>query len=448
MFDHNTAGTDGGAIFCNSIYSYQGYCNLSFEGYSTTIFRNNIGGSQGAISLRSYIGKSSFDNFSTTTFSHNIAEWRGGAIYSSTPISFKANSTTKFNDNIASYTGGAVDCRIISFEDSSATVFSNNIAKNDGGAVDCYSISFEDSSATVFSNNIAKNDGGAIFSNSDVVFSDNCTVKFTDNNAMDGASVYSYSKVMALENSTILFNDHVIKWCNSTCIPYRERHSISWDAIIINSNGVVWCSNQKSLICSHIKCYCKSLEHLLDGLTNNAIVNITDNVKLTSIITLRNLENISIIGHNNITIICSGIDGGGLYLWFCNMIIVEGFTWIGCGTNNTNIHKPVMEFDYSSEITIQNCTFQYSIGQIILIYGILEDVNINHCNFMNNNHYRHHGACIDFSYGHSYIRNSTININNCNFRYNGDSESIVHFGDPSGYLVSFPSIYIYIYIFE
>ena len=247
---------------------------------------------------------------------------------------------------------------------------------------------------------------------------------------MDGASVYSHSKVMALENSTILFNDHVIKWCNNTCIPYRRRHGYNWDAIIIDSNGVVWCDDHKTFICSNINCYCKSLEDILDNLTNNAIVNITDNVKLlTSFIMLSNLRNISIIGHNNITVIC-GIDGGGLYLRSCNKIIVEGFTWIGCGSNNTNYHRPVMQFGYPSGITIQNCTFQYSIGQIILIYDNLEDVNINHCNFINNNHYRGHGACIYFGFGYN-NNNLTMNINNCNFRYNGDSESIVHFvGSP------------------
>ena len=410
VFDHNTVDRSGGAIFCNRGY---GYCYLSFEGYSTTIFRNNFGGSQGAISLQSNIGKLSFDNFSNTTFSHNIAKWTGGAICSSTSISFKGNSTTKFNDNFASYTGGAIDCRSsISFGGSSATVFSNNMAKIAGG--------------------------GAIFSYSDVVFSDNCIIKFTDNNAMDSASVYSRSKVMALENSTILSNDHVVKWCKDTCIPYRKSHGITWDVTIIDSNGAVWCSDHKTFICSNINCRCRSLEDLLDGLTDNAIVNITDNVRLlTSFIMLSDLENISIIGHNNITIIC-GIDGGGLYLRSCNKIIVEGFTWIGCGTNNTNNQKPVMKFDYSSGITIHNCTFQYSIGQIISISNNHEDVNINHCNFMNNNHYGHHGACIYFKYTNVY-NNSTININNCNFRYNGDSESIVYFRGRPGY---FKSIYL------
>ena len=414
VFDHNTAGTDGGAIFCNSIYdyilhSYQGYCNLSFEGYSTTIFKKNIAHFGGAIYLQNNIGKLSFDNFSTTIFSHNIAKGRGGAIYSSTSISFKANSTTKFSDNIAR-SGGAVDCRSISFEDSSATVFINNTARDDGGAINY----------------------------SDVVFSGNCTVKFTNNNAMDGASVYSVSKIRALENSTILFNDHLVKWCDKPCLPYRVSDGFR-DVIIIDSNGVAWCSDQKAFICSNINCYCKSLEDLLNGVTNNEIVNITDNVKLTSFIMLSYLENFSIIGHNHISVIC-GNDGGGLNLSSCNKIRVEGFTWIGCGTDNvSNDHKPVMEFDGCSGITIQNCTFQYSVGQVILISNSHRDVNIHHCNFMNNDHYRNYGACIYFDYNYGI---SPININNCNFSYNGDSKSIVHYGYPLIYYAS--SIYIYL----
>ena len=401
MFDNNTAGTNGGAISCeyaNRYIFYSLYCYIFFEENSTTTFSNNIAYFGGAVYMSSNIGKLSFDNFSTTIFSHNIAEWYGGAIYSSTSISFKANATIEFSDNIARY----------------------------GGAVHCDSVSFKGSSATKFINNTARDDGGAIYSYFDIVFSDNCTVKFTNNNAMDGASVYSHSKVMALENSSILFNDHLVKWCNNTCLPYRGKRGywyIIWDVIIIDSNGVVWCSNQKAFICSNINCYCKSLEHLLDGLTDNTIVNITDNVKLlTSSVVLSNLENISIIGHNNITVIC-GVDGGGLHLRFCNKIIVEGFTWIGCGISNIYNYKPVIEIDYSSGITIQNCTFQYSTEEVIVISHIHEDVNINHCNFKNNDHYRNHGACIYCGYSYN---TSTININNCNFSDNGDSKSIVY----------------------
>ena len=463
VFDNNTAGSNGGAISCKYAYGYyyafySVHCNVFFEENSTTTFSNNIAHRGGAVYISSSIGKLSFDHFSTTIFSHNSAELAGGAIYSHTSesISFKANSTTEFSNNIAGYSG-AIGCGSISFEGFSATVFSVNIARGRGGAVECSNITFKDSSATVFSNNIA-NDGGAVFCHSIlsfegssatvfcnntadyggaiypisdvVVFCDNSTVKFTNNNAMVGASVYSRSKVMALENSTILFNDHLVKWCDNPCFPYDARHVYRydlWDVIIIDSNGVVWCSDQKALICSNINCYCKSLEHLLDGLTSNATVNITDDVKLTSFIILSDLENISIIGHNHVSVIC-GNDGGGLNLSSCNKIRVEGFTWIRCGTNNNiNDHKPVMEFDGSSAITIQNCTFQYSIGQIILISGSHEDVNINHCKFMNNNHYRYHGACIYFGiFGYTYDT-PTININNCNFSYNGDSESIVHF---------------------
>ena len=141
-FDNNTAGVNGGAISCNN----SSYCSLSFEENSTMIFSNNIAYSGGAMFLQSNSGKLTFDNFSTTIFSHNIAQRYGGAIYSSTSISFEANSTTEFSDNVARYDSGAVHCRSISFEGSSATIFSNNTAWYDGGAVSCGSISFKGSS--------------------------------------------------------------------------------------------------------------------------------------------------------------------------------------------------------------------------------------------------------------------------------------------------------------
>ena len=252
--------------------------------------------------------------------------------------------------------------------------FSNNIASS-GGGLFCFHaiISFEGFSATVFSNNFADYDGGAISTlpYSNIIFSKNSAVLFNNNNARFGSTVYSNHdcKIMATGNSTVLFNDHLVKWCNNTCLPYRGFGNT--DTITIDSNGVVQCNNRKAFICTSRNCYCKVLEDLLDGLASNVIVNITDNVTLSSSIELNGLENISIIGHNNITVIC-GIDGGGLYLYSCSKIIVESITWIGCGYDLDIIkdHKPVMEFFRSSGITIQNCTFQYSKGQVISLSQI------------------------------------------------------------------------------
>ena len=122
-------------------------------------------------------------------------------------------------------------------------------------------------------------------------------------------------------------------------------------------------------------------------------------------------------------------------LWHCSDVIIEGITWIGCGNyNNTNdvyIYIPVINlfslnlFSYHFNIKIQKCTFQYSLGtaislsNYIYLYVSRSTVIIDNCNFMNNNHYRGHGAVI-FSYG---IKN--ISISNCIFHYNGEAESIM-----------------------
>ena len=449
VFSNNTASYDGGAVSCGSI-SFEGSSatvfsnniarygggavscgSMSFEGSSAPVFSNNIASYDGgAVDC----GSISFEGSSATVFSNNTARYGGGAV-SCGNMSFEGSSATVFSSNIASYDGGAVDCHSISFEGSSATVFSNNTASYDGGAVDCRSISFEGSSVTVFSNNIARYDGGAVYSYSDVVYSDNSTVTFTNNNARNGAMVHSRnSKVKVIESSTIFINDHLVKWCNNTCLPYRGYTYGRWNVITIDINGVVWCTDQKAFLCLSTNCYCNELENLLDGLQHNTIVNITDNVTLSSVIDLRYFENISIIGHNNITVIC-GINGGGLYLYSCDNLIVKGFTWIGCGIiNSTYNHRSVLKFYDSSGITIQNCTFQYSIGQVISLHRVDSYVNIDHCDFMNNNLHGDYHAVIDC------YNVLTININNCNFSYNEDSRSIIDFS--SSLDTSFANIYL------
>ena len=438
----------GGTIYLND------YSNISFEGNSTTVFINNTADYGGAIySHTSFI---TFKDNSYTVFSNNTAGKDGGAIhckfiepiaiqsYPSKP-SFEPFITIIFSRNIVKRYGGPLSSTFttVYFKANSTTEFNNNIARS-GGAISGHlrgSISFEGSSVIIFNNNTADVLGGAISTVDycDVIFSDNSTAIFANNNAALATTVYSNNSIIAKGNCTVIFNDHLVKWCNNTCLPYRGY------GVKIDSNGVVWCSNQKAFICSGENCYCKTLENLLDNLTSNITVNITNNVTLSSVITLKNLKNISIIGHNNITVIC-GVNGGGLLLRSCDKILVEGFTWIGCGsygTNNKNNLKPAIKYLYSSDITIQNCTFQYSVGQVILLSNIHKDVNINHCKFMNNNRHRGKGAVIDCTncyYGPKSIL--TINISNCNFSYNGYSKhtSVIYFESSSN--AYFTHIYI------
>ena len=322
----------------------------------------------GAIYSDSYIR---FEGNSSTVFSNNIAHY-GGAIISDI-IHFEGNSSTVFSNNSADLNSGAIlSYSHICFKGNCSTVFSNNIADRDGGAIAIYyiyalrsNVSFEGFSTVLFRNNIAEY-GGAVFASDysqiDIIFSDNSAVTFANNKATLGETVISGSKVIAIGNSTVTFNDLSPKWCNNTCLSYTGQD----DVVTIDSNGIVWCSDQEAFICLSMKCYCNKLDDLLGNLKSNALVNITDTVTLSSVIELKDLNNISVIGYNNITVLCVDGHGGRLYMLRCFDFIIEGITWIGCGSNDHKIlaNASVISIDTSSGITIQNCTFRYSVGTV------------------------------------------------------------------------------------
>ena len=411
VFSNNTADYYGGAIYSQSY--------ILFDGNSSPVFSNNTADYYGgAIFSYSYI---LFKGNSSPVFSNNTADDDGGAIYSLTNsyILFDGNSSPVFSNN-AAHSGGAIHstCNIL-FKGNSSVVFDDNTAIRYGGAI--YSnngninISFEGFSAVVFRNNIAEY-GGAMF-HSDIIFSDNVTIKFTNNKATFGSTTFSNSrsKVMVIGNPTVTFNDLTAKWCNNICLPYTGQG----DVVTIDSIGVVWCSDLKAFICLCKKCLCEKLEDLLGYLKSNTPVNITDTVTLSSVINLNDLNNISIIGYNNITVICvlhNRGTGGGLVLTRCRDVTIEGIIWIGCGSN----YVSVIDIRNSYNIIMQKCTFQYSIARGIALWK--SAVNINHCNFMNNNNYKDHGAAIS-----CYLTCREITIANCNFSYNGDAKSIIYY---------------------
>ena len=422
LFEGNSS-----TVFSNNIAEYGGaiasYSHILFEENSSTVFSNNIAGNNGgAIISNSCI---LFEGNSSAVFSNNDAD-DGGAIFSLSYILFEGNCSTVFSNNIADLDGGAIfSYSYILFEGNSSTVFNNNIAGDDGGAIAIYStlhtnVSFEGFSIVVFRNNIATY-GGAVFGrdHSVIIFSDNSAVTFTNNKATFSTTVFS-SKIMANGNSTVIFNDLLAKWCNNTCLPYTRQS----DIVTIDSNGIVWCSDQKSFICLSKKCYCNELEDFFDDLKNNTLVNITDTMTLSTVVELKYLSNISIIGYNNITVIC--VDGGGLKLNMYGDLTIEGITWIGCGKYDAINNVPVIYIHPFSKTTIQNCTFQHSLGIAISLFYDLQNssVNINHCNFMNNNNYNRHGAAIYCTMNADEVN---INIINCNFSYNGNAISMIYF---------------------
>ena len=168
--------------------------------------------------------------------------------------------------------------------------------------------------------------------------------------------------------------------------------------------------------CVYGNCSC-SLDHALDNLTSNVLINITTDVTLSSLVIVSGLENVSIIGHNNPTVNCRS--AGGINITFCNNCIIQGITWDRCGTENiSNDTEPGLKLSYSSNVTIQSCFFQQSVGQAVVLSEMLGDVSINNCMFMNNSHYRGHGAAVHYSSSTNNTINYSLEIKNCNFSYN------------------------------
>ena len=254
-----------------------------------------------------------------------------------------------------------------------------------------------------------------------MVHDNNSTVKFTNNKAKVGETIFSNSgsRVLAKGNSSVTFNNHSVEWCDNACLPYTGQG----DVVTIYSNGIVLCSDQTAFICLSTNCHCNKLEDLLNGLKSNETVHILHNVTLSSDIQLSSLKNISIIGHNNPVVIC--INGGGLTLTECEGVLIESITWIRCGGNSIGgalrFHKP-------SKIIIQKCSFQHSLARAIEFIYTKGNVNINHCNFMDNNHHEGSGACIYFfSYAIDEDSRFPFTISNCKFIDNGAAMNQVFF---------------------
>ena len=152
--------------------------------------------------------------------------------------------------------------------------------------------------------------------------------------------------------------------------------------------------------CVYGNCSCNSLDHALANLTSNVLINVTTDVTLSSLTKPSNLENISIVGHNNPTVNCTSI--GGIYFTFCHNCIIQGIVWDGCGRKNQENNyiyssaEPALKLSYSSNITIHHCSFQHSIGQAIVLSEVTGDVNINQCQFVYNSHYSGDGAAIHY----------------------------------------------------
>ena len=175
--------------------------------------------------------------------------------------------------------------------------------------------------------------------------------------------------------------------------------------------------------CVQGNCFCNSLDYALANLASNVLINITTDVTLSSLTKSSDLENVSIVGHNNPTVNCTNV--GGIHFTFCHNCMIQGITWHGCGTDTDA--EPGLQLKHSSNITIQNCSFQHSIGQAVVLSEVTGDANINHCQFVYNSHYRGHGAAVHYlSTNVTNHPGLLLKITNCNFTYNQGAKSLVY----------------------
>ena len=254
----------------------------------------------------------------------------------------------------------------------------------------------------------------------DITFDDNSTVTFNNNNATFGATAFANSncKVIVKGHSSVLFNDLTPKWCDQICLPYAEQG----DALTIDSEGIVWCREQIAF--RYLSNKCKQLNY--NDFQDN-LVNISDKVTTLPSNFIVQIDDIVIIGHNNPTVLC-GYYGGFTFQAAKNdsNLIIEGITWIGCGqVRNTENGEDIRVLSISGyrNVTIQNCSFQHSIGQVIKLQDV-QYVYINNCEFVNSSPYTGHGAAIFSSLQSTQFYLFTIQ--NCYFS-SINAKSIIHF---------------------
>ena len=178
--------------------------------------------------------------------------------------------------------------------------------------------------------------------------------------------------------------------------------------------------------CVYGNCCCNSFHNAVTYLTSNVVINITTDVILTLPIKVTRLENVSLIGHNNPTVNCQM--SGQIHFTFCRNCIIQGIVWDKCGGRSLlEYHIPVLRLDYSSNIIIQNCTFQHSIGQAVVLSEVSGNVDINHCTFVRNNNFTGNGAVIHHSSNNLTLYCQLVfTIDHCNFTHNGYADSLLY----------------------
>ena len=150
------------------------------------------------------------------------------------------------------------------------------------------------------------------------------------------------------------------------CVDGNQRIVCISELISDDEDLSVGASGEGEMSGLHENCSFSSLDDALTNLTNNVLINITTDVTMSSLIERSDLQNVSIVRPNSPTMNCKT---GGIQFNLCNNYIIQGITWDGCGSEMKA--GAVLMLKNSSQITIQNCSFQNSSGQVIVLSEVL-----------------------------------------------------------------------------
>ena len=179
-------------------------------------------------------------------------------------------------------------------------------------------------------------------------------------------------------------------------------------------------TDQSSLCVCHVQSlpHCECFEDVLSQMHSNTIVNITiPNISLSSNIELRDIHDITIIGHNNPEITCTST--GTLKLNNCSNIVIRNVIWRRCGDYNLQgvfgrnnlIPWSRLQFHFGTNITIQRSAF---IETYIKMYEVSGNVDINEVHFsggVNQGEFSFGGLFIEYS---KQVK-STVSVNDSIF---------------------------------
>ena len=150
--------------------------------------------------------------------------------------------------------------------------------------------------------------------------------------------------------------------------------------IIVNSIS----GNDNTECCVNGECACSSLSTALHHIASHTIINITSqSVALNNTTTMgsgRLTYNITITG-SNVTIMCN--NSGSVYCKLCIGVMIKGITWDRCGDPN-GINIAGVTFNIISNVSLINCTFQYSQTSAVSLAEVTDNILIHGCSFLSN----------------------------------------------------------------